>query len=123
VTGQTLRQQATQAAERQAQANSEVIETFKERVDEARGRIKDFDAVVNAATVSPQNPDVVHLILSSEKSPELAYYLSKNPKVVHRLNEMAPISAAHEIGRIEASLSMVAPKTVTKAIQLGRLNS
>jgi len=101
-----IRQEITQATEQRKQADADLNESFKERVDEARGRIKDFDSVLNAANVvDPKHPDVARLILSSDKAPELAYYLCKNPKVVHRLNEMPPMSAAAEIGRIEASLS------------------
>jgi hypothetical protein len=115
IVARELKQKAAQAQEFQHTANEEIVETFKERADVARKSIKDFDEVTKAATMSPQDPEVIRLILTSEKGPELAYYLSKNPNVVKRLNEMPPISAAREIGKLEAQVSLATPKTVTKA--------
>jgi len=110
-----LKQKAAQAQESQTAEQDEIIEVFKERADVARQTLKDFDEVTKAATMSPTHPAIIHLILSSEKGPELAYYLSKNPKAVQRLNEMSPFGAAREIGKLEASVSSATPKTVTKA--------
>lgn len=110
-----LKQRAAQAEEFQRAAHEEIVETFMERAEIARKSIKDFDEVTTAATMSPAHPEVKLLILSSEKGPELAYHLSKNPKVVQRLNEMSPFMAAREIGKLEASVSSATPRTVTKA--------
>ncbi len=115
IVNRELRQKAEQAQEHQKAEQDEIIEAFKDRADKARETLKDFDEVTKAATMSPTHPGVIHLILSSDKGPELAYYLSKNPKVVQRLNEMPPFAAAREIGKLEASVSSATPKTVTKA--------
>ncbi len=94
--------------------NSALVEDFRERAQAVRKVIKDFDAVVGAATVSPQHPDVVMAILESEKGPELSYYLSKNAAKVNELNGMPLRSALREIGRLEARLTPP-PKRETKA--------
>jgi hypothetical protein len=110
-----LRQKAAHAQELQKAANEELVDDFKGRADKAREILKDFDQVMQAATVSPSHPEIIHLILSSDKGPEIAYYLCMNPKVVHSLNEMSPFAAAREIGKLEQSASLATPKTVTKA--------
>jgi hypothetical protein len=115
IVSRELKQKALQAQEAQKAATDELVETFKERAETAKGTLKDFDEVLKAATLSPQHPEVIHLILSSDKGPELAYYLSKNPTVVTKLNEMPPVMAAREIGKLEQSASLATPKTVTKA--------
>jgi len=115
VVSRDLKQQAEKAKQFQELAEQEVVEAFRERAETTRKNIKDFDEVTNSATLSPQHPDVVGLILSSNKGPEIAYHLSKNPKIVQRLNEMSPVNAAREIGKLEASLSSATPKTVSKA--------
>ncbi len=110
-----IQRDTARAAETQALAQAEIVETFKERAKTVRKTIKDFDEVTKAATVSPTHPDVIHAILTSDKGPQLAYYLSKNPETVNRINAMPPFAAAREIGKLEASLSSATPKTVTKA--------
>lgn len=110
-----LRQKASQAQEALKAANEELIETFKERAEVTRKTLKDFNEVLQRATISPTHPEVVNLILSSEKGPELSYYLSKNPKVAQSLNDMSPMLAAREIGKLEQSASLATPNTVTKA--------
>ena len=115
IVSRELKHKATAAQEFQKTDNEEVLEVFKERAEVARGTLKDLYEVLQAATVSPQHSGVIRLILSSDKGPELAYYLSKNPTIVTRLNEMSPIMAAREIGKLEVSVSSATPKTVTKA--------
>ena len=115
IVAREMKHKAEQAQEFHKAEQDEIVETFKDRAEVARQTLKDFDEVTKAATMSPTHPAVIHLILSSEKGPELAYYLSKNPKVVQRLNEMQPFAAAREIGKLEASVSSATPKTATKA--------
>ncbi|MCI0598710.1 MAG: hypothetical protein L0Y60_04185 [Beijerinckiaceae bacterium] len=110
-----LKHRATQAQQDEQRGITDLVETFRERADEARKRIPDFDKILESATVSPQHPEVIKLILSSEKSPELSVYCSQNPEFVHRLNRLSPLQAALEIGRIENRLSSGPPKTATKA--------
>jgi hypothetical protein len=50
------------------------------------------------------------MIKLSEKGPELAYYLAKNPSYVHRLNGMGTAQAVFELGKLEAKLSAVTAK-------------
>ena len=95
-------------------SNNTIVETFKERADEVRKSITDFDTVTQAATVSPAHRDTIMLILESEKGPQLAYYLAKHPEKVHELNAMPTYKQAAEIGRLESRLRAPSPKE-TKA--------
>lgn len=110
-----IKHRAAQSQQEEQRGINDLVETFRERADEARKRIPDFDKILDGATVSPQHPEVIKLILSSEKSPELSVYCSQNPEFVHRLNRLPPLQAALEIGRIENRLSSGPPKTATKA--------
>jgi preprotein translocase subunit SecA len=53
-------------------------------------------------------------ILTSDRGPEVAYHLAKNPALAERLNRLSPIAAAREIGRIEAALEKSSPGTTRK---------
>lgn len=91
-----------------------IVDDFKERTQDVRKVVADFDAVVGAATASPTNPEVVMAILESEKGPHIAYYLAKNAAKVHEINAMPLRRALAEIGRLEARLTPP-PKRETKA--------
>jgi hypothetical protein len=95
--------------------NNTIVETFKERANDVRKFVKDFDQVTHAASVSPSHPMTIGLILESEKGPQLAYYLAKHPEKVHELNDLPPHRQAAEIGRLEARLSKSEPRKVTNA--------
>ena len=73
------------------------------RVDEARGRYADFDAVALNDSIAISE-SMARAIVESEQGPDLAYYLGKNPGEAERIAGLNPISAVREIGRIEARL-------------------
>lgn len=93
----------------------EMAEAHQDRVAEFREKAKDFDATLKAASNLKASPAVEELVLESDKSAHLVYYLAKHPERLETLNEMSEREAAREIGRIEARLSLPAPKTQTTA--------
>lgn len=101
-TAQTLAQQQAENSTRKAAETR--VQTFTERLNEARTRIADFDDVVGASDV-PLAPHVGEILQESDKGADLAYHFAKNPDVLQRLNGMTERAAAIEIGRIEASLT------------------
>lgn len=106
---------AAEAAQRSAKEQTDmVVATFQERAEEVKGIVKDWDKVVDSATVSPAHPDVAMAILESEKGPHLAYYLSKHPEKVNELNSLPLRRALAEIGRLEVRLTP-SPKKETRA--------
>lgn len=84
---------------------------FAGKVEDARTRLPDFDAVAFNPNV-PVTEAMQTAILESDMSADVAYYLGKNPEAAHRLTAMSPMSVAREIGRIEA---MILAKPVTVA--------
>jgi len=61
---------------------------------------------------SPISPAVAGLLKGSDKGPELAYYLGKNPALADSLSKMSIVDAAGELGRIEVS-KLVKPEPST----------
>ncbi len=92
----------------QARQQSEILETYHEKEEEARSKYDDFEQVaynpkLSITTVMAQS------IQASEVGPEVAYYLGANPKEADRISRLAPILQAKEIGRIEAKMASDPP--------------
>lgn len=106
-----------QVASQSAQRMRELVEDFNERSAEAAAKIPDFAEVVSKATEAthPVSQVVGQLILESDKGALLQYHFAKNPADLRRINELSPLSAAREVGKIEARLSLAKPTTSTKA--------
>lgn len=102
------------AAEREQAAQAQRQAEFQKRTQEVRAANPDFDDVVMNADV-PVSQAVSEALLTSEHGPAIMYQLAKNPAELARLNALPPLSAAREIGRLEARASSTpAPKTATK---------
>lgn len=105
---------AVQAVENERRA--EQIALFEAQMPEARARYADFDAVLAVAT----RPDVVsqglsEMVLDCDSPADMAYHLGRNPALARELSRMPPLSAARELGRIEATLSKPRARTPTNA--------
>lgn len=90
---------------------------FSDQVAEKRAQYADLDQVLAVA----QRSDVVanhvaDMVLESPAAVDLAYHLGKNPALARQISQLPPLSAARELGRIEASLSMPRPKLQTDAL-------
>lgn len=86
------------------------FELYQERVSTALEAMPDYHEVVGGSDV-PAAAHVLESILDSDSGPQLAYHLAKHPDVAQRLNELTPVQAAREIGRLEAQLAT--PKAET----------
>ena len=102
----------SQAAE--ARAAEAKAQAWAERQSEFREATPDYDAVVGKSSVQVA-PHVVDALLDSDSGPELAYHLAKRPETVKRINALSPLSAARELGRIEATLSSPAAPQIKPA--------
>lgn len=80
-------------------------QTFTERQVAARAVMPDYDVVVGGSE-APISTHVGDAIMESDRGPELAYHFAKNPDVLSKLNDMSPVQAAREIGKLEATLSV-----------------
>lgn len=98
-----------------AESKREAADAHQERIEEFREITKDFDEVMKGAGNLKASPIVEDLVLESEKSAHLVYYLARNPKELDKLNGMSERAAARAIGQIEERLSLPAPRTQTQA--------
>ncbi len=107
------REQETQQ-ERATQEFNELRSTFAERIEQVAEKYEDFEEVAFSEDV-PISDAMVPALLSSEKGPELLYFLGQNPKEAARIARLPAIAAARELGRLEAKLSEPPTKRASKA--------
>ena len=98
-----------------------LAQTHHARADKFRKEQVDYDTVMeNLNDVDlPASQDVAYAIrdaiMSSDLSPQLLYYFGKNIDDLERINELSPMAAAREIGKIEAKLERVKPNNQSSA--------
>lgn len=95
-------EQATHRA-RQARA-----ESFAAKVESVKDRMPDFDQVFETVTISDVAAD---LIAESDKGPEIAYWLGKNPAQAVRIANLPAHLQGAEIARLEARLTVPSKRT------------
>ena len=81
----------------------ELAKGWASKQETVRKSIADYDEVMGGADTVVA-PYITDAILTSDRGPEVAYHLAKNPALAEKLNRLSPIAAAREIGRIEAAL-------------------
>ena len=91
-----------------AKQQSQVLESYHEREEEARSKYEDFEQVAYNPKLTITNV-MAETIQSSDVGPDLAYWLGTNPKEADRISRMSPLSQAKEIGKIEAKLASDPP--------------
>lgn len=107
-------QRAVTVQERQRAEALELAKGWASKQEDARKSIPDYDEVLGGAETVVA-PYVTDAILTSDRGPEVAYHLAKNPALAEKLNKLSPIAAAREIGRIEAALEKSSPGTSRSA--------
>ena len=98
----TQMQAQTAAAEQNA-----ILAGWQDRASQFTEQHPDFEAIAYAPTVQI-TPDMFAVMQESEKGPDLAYHLGKNPDKAARIARMRPQAQAAALGRLEAEI--VAPK-------------
>jgi len=91
-----------------AKQQSQVLESYHEKEEEARSKYEDFEQVAYNPKLPITNV-MAEAIQSSDIGPELAYHLGINPKEADRISKLSPLAQAKEIGRIEAKLAADPP--------------
>lgn len=75
------------------------------KLTDAKSRHKDFDEVLTETGDIEVSPAIQQVVLESTIGGDLLYYLAANPEEAERLSKLAPLTAARELGAIEATLS------------------
>jgi hypothetical protein len=86
-----------------AKQQSQVLESYHEREEEARSKYEDFEQVAYNPKLTITDV-MAETIKSSDVGPDLAYWLGTNPKEADRISKMSALAQAKEIGKIEAKL-------------------
>jgi len=92
------------ARREQARMQSEIIESYHDKEEEARTKYDDFEQVAYNPKL-PITNEMAQTIQSSDVGPDMAYYLGSNPKEAERISRLSPLQQAKELGKIEAKLS------------------
>ena len=92
------------ARREQARMQSEIIESYHDREEEARNKYDDFEQVAYNPKL-PITDAMAQTIQSSDVGPDMAYYLGSNPKEAERISRLSPLQQAKELGKIEAKLA------------------
>ena len=87
-----------------AKQQSQVLESYQEREEQARDKYDDFEQVAYNPNLTITNV-MAETIQHSDIGPDLAYYLGSNPKDAERISRLSPYMQAKEIGKIEAKLA------------------
>ena len=87
-----------------AKQQSQVLESYQEREEQARDKYDDFEQVAYNPNLTITNV-MAETIQHSDIGPDLAYYLGSNPKDAERISRLSPFMQAKEIGKIEAKLA------------------
>lgn len=101
--------QARQAAEIQKQAQKQLAVGSK--------KYEDFEEIALSEDV-PISVPMAEAIAESEFGADIAYFLGKNVKEAERIAKLSPMTAAREIGRLEAKFA--ASATVSKTPPPGK---
>lgn len=107
---QRLVSERAEAEKRQAEeANRRKTQTYIERAESARSKYEDYDHVAHGGHWSPTE-EMKESILESDYGPDIAYYLGSNPEEAQRISRLSSSAQHRELGKLEARLSMPAPK-------------
>jgi hypothetical protein len=92
------------ARREQARLQSEIIESYHDKEEDARNKYDDFEQVAYNPKL-PITDAMAQTIQASEVGPDMAYYLGSNPKEAERISRLSPLQQAKELGKIEAKLA------------------
>ena len=99
--------QVAQAREQEAQ--QKIIQSWAQKVQEAKAELPDFDDLVAASDVVVNNA-VRDAILESDVGPKILYHLAENNDLAKKIAGLSPNAALREIGKLEARFE-VNPET------------
>ena len=84
-----------------AQERQRVIETWAQKVQQAKATLPDFDDIVASSDVVV-NDDIRDAILESDVGPQILYHLAENEDVAKKIAGLSAKQALREIGKLEA---------------------
>jgi hypothetical protein len=111
---QRLGEERQKAVQARVQAEKEqVLNTWSERVNQAKATMPNFEQVVKSADMTVIN-EVRDSIFESDVGPQLLYHLADNPEFVEKLQGMTPAAQLRQIGKLEAMFEKQDSKPVVQ---------
>lgn len=89
--------------EQNQQTTSRKVSVFRGRETDFSKSVDDYHEVVTNPNL-PINQTMADVAMEMEDGPEVLYYLGKNPDLADEIARLSPLSAARELGRIEAKM-------------------
>ena len=89
------------AQQREQEAQQKIIQSWAQKVQEAKADLPDFDDLVASSDVVVNNA-VRDAILESDVGPKILYHLAENNDLAKKIASLSPNAALREIGRLEA---------------------
>ena len=109
-----------QAVAREQEAQQKIIQSWAQKVQEAKAELPDFDDLVASSDVVVNNA-VRDAILESDVGPKILYHLAENNDLAKKIAGLSPNAALREIGKLEArfeakpEIKQTAPVVKSKA--------
>ena len=97
------------------QAAQTTAAVFYAKVEAARERIPDLDQAIHAFGSIPLSNLACEELAESEKAPEIANWLVRNPAEARRIVSLPPHRQVAEIARLEGRLTSVPTKRISQA--------
>jgi hypothetical protein len=95
------------AQAREQEAQQKIIQSWAQKVQDAKAELPDFDDLVASSDVVVNNA-VRDAILESDVGPKILYHLAENNDLAKRIASLSPNAALREIGRLEARFEVKA---------------
>ena len=109
-----LEKQQQESAAKEAQTTqTELLDSWEDKKDDARERYVDFDDVMEGSD-TPITPHMSQALLESDIGADIAYHLANNDDDVARISRLSPPRQMIEIGKLEAKISGEINKPKTK---------
>jgi superfamily I DNA and/or RNA helicase len=87
--------------QREQEAQQKIIQSWAQKVQEAKAELPDFDDLVASSDVVVNNA-VRDAILESDVGPKILYHLAENNDLAKKIASLSPNAALREIGKLEA---------------------
>jgi len=97
------------AQQKEQEAQQKIIQSWAQKVQEAKAELPDFDDLVASSDVVVNNA-VRDAILESDVGPKILYHLAENNDLAKKIASLSPNAALREIGKLEAKFE-VNPET------------
>ncbi len=104
-----------QIAQAEASRRGAVAESWRERVNDFKQDVSDFDDVVYVKLNSAVSETTAMMIAELEEGPQVAYHLGKNASEARRIESLPDRAKAFELGKLAGRLTTPAPRKVTTA--------